>query len=174
MDDRYAKSQIIFHWLTLVMVILTYTAMLLKDSVPDEYVALVKQLHFNFGISVFVLMFIRLGLRHVHKAPPITPPLEPLQALGAAVFHWALYLLFLVLPLLGMLSVVYGGKDLILLGWQVPQLVSPNPQTGHFLKEIHELLANTGYFIIGIHALAALYHHYFRGDNTLRRMMPGK
>ena len=51
MGNRYAKSQIVLHWLTLLMVILTYAAMLLKDSVPDDLASLVKNLHFNFGFD---------------------------------------------------------------------------------------------------------------------------
>ncbi|MFZ1874774.1 MAG: cytochrome b [Chania sp.] len=174
MGARFAKSQIILHWLTLLMVILTYSAMLLKDSVPDDYIDLVKNLHFNFGLSVFVLMFFRLCLRQRHATPPITPALEVWQAFGSKVFHWLLYLLFLSLPILGMLTLAYGGKEWMLLGWQVPQWITPDPGMRSLVKDIHETLANTGYFIIGAHALAALYHHYLRGDDTLRRMMPGK
>jgi cytochrome b561 len=174
MGARFAKSQIILHWLTLVMVILTYSAMLLKDSVSDDQVALVKDLHFNFGISVFVLMLIRLGLRQRHAVPPITPVLEELQALGAKLFHGVLYLLFLSLPVLGFLTLAYGGKQWLLLGWQVPQWVATDPVMRSLVKRAHETLANTGYFIIAIHTLAALYHHYLRRDDTLRRMMLGK
>ncbi|MBL4819442.1 MAG: cytochrome B, partial [Gammaproteobacteria bacterium] len=37
----------------------------------------------------------------------------------------------------------------------------------------HEILGLSGYLFIPGHALAALYHHYFVKDNTLRRMLPG-
>ncbi|WP_337262817.1 MULTISPECIES: cytochrome b [unclassified Serratia (in: enterobacteria)] len=171
---RFAKSQIILHWLTLLMVILTYSAMLLKDSVSEDNIDLVKNLHFNFGLSVFVLMFLRLCLRQRNAVPPITPALEVWQAFGSKVFHWLLYLLFLSLPILGVLTLAYGGKEWVLLGWQVPQWVTPDPGMRSLLKDIHEVLANTGYFIIGAHTSAAIYHHYLRGDDTLRRMMPGK
>ncbi|AHG18866.1 cytochrome B [Chania multitudinisentens RB-25] len=174
MSVRFAKSQIILHWLTLLMVILTYSAMLLSDWVPDDYFSLVKELHFHFGLSVFVLMLFRLYLRQRHAVPPITPALAPWQALGSTMFHWLLYLLFLSLPILGVLTLAYGGKQWMLLGWQVPQWVTPDSGMRNLVRSIHETLANSGYFIIGVHALAALYHHYLRGDDTLRRMMPGK
>lgn len=174
MGNRYARSQIILHWLTLLMVILTYAAMLLKDSVPEDMAPLVKSLHFNFGLAVFLLMFIRLGLRHRYATPATTPPLEEWQEWGAKIFHVLLYVLFLALPVLGVLTLAYGGKEWVLLGWQVPQFVTPDPALRRIIKSTHETLANTGYFIIGGHALAALYHHYLRKDDTLRRMMPGK
>ena len=100
MSNRYARSQIVLHWLTLLMVILTYAAMLLKDSVPEAWAPMVKNLHFNFGVSVFALMLIRLAVRSFHAAPPTTPPLEEWQEVGAKIFHWLLYVVFLMLPLL--------------------------------------------------------------------------
>lgn len=111
MGNRYARSQIILHWLTLLMVILTYAAMLLKDSVPDDMASLVKSLHFNFGLAVFLLMFIRLGLRHRYATPATTPPLEEWQEWGAKMFHVLLYVLFLALPVLGVLTLAYGERS---------------------------------------------------------------
>ncbi|EKN3612083.1 cytochrome b [Yersinia enterocolitica] len=174
MRNRYSLPQITLHWLTLLMVILTYAAMLLSDTVPDEDRTLVKNLHFNFGISVWLLMLVRLWLRHKNTIPPITPKLPDWQLLGAHILHWCLYLMFLSLPILGVLAQAYGGKTWFLLDWQVPQWVTPNDEARAYLKQIHELIANLGYFVIGAHALAALYHHYIRRDDTLRRMMPGK
>ena len=40
------------------------------------------------------------------------------------------------------------------------------------IKEIHETIGTTGYYLEGAHALAALYHHYVKRDNTLIRMLP--
>jgi cytochrome b561 len=174
MSNRYARSQIALHWLTLLMVILTYAAMLLKDSVPDSLAPMVKNLHFNFGVSVFALMFVRLILRYFMMTPAITPLLEEWQDIGAKIFHWLLYVVFLALPVLGVLALAYGGKHWVLLGWQVPQWVTPDPVMRRLIRTTHETLANVGYFIISAHALAALYHHYVRKDDTLRRMMPGK
>ena len=119
-------------------------------------------------------MLIRLAVRSFHAAPPTTPPLEEWQEVGAKIFHWLLYVVFLMLPLLGMLTLAYGGKSWPLLGWPMPQWVTPDPVMRKLVKTVHETLANIGYFIIGAHALAALYHHYLRKDDTLRRMMPGK
>ncbi len=38
------------------------------------------------------------------------------------------------------------------------------------LEEAHELLGNAFYAVIGLHAVAALWHHFARRDDTLRRM----
>ena len=39
-------------------------------------------------------------------------------------------------------------------------------------KELHEIGGTIGYVLIALHAAAALFHHYFVRDNTLRRILP--
>lgn len=174
MKNRYHISQITLHWVTLLMIILTYSAMLLKDSVPDEQYDNIRLLHFNFGIIVWLLMFSRLALRHIFATPPITPALSHWQELASKLLHWVLYLLFLALPILGVFMMAYGGRSWEFLGMQIPQFVTPNLELRSSLRNIHETLATSGYFLIGFHAVAALFHHYIRRDDTVVRMMPGK
>ena len=35
---------------------------------------------------------------------------------------------------------------------------------------LHELIGSAFYWVVGLHVLAALYHHFVRRDDTLRRM----
>lgn len=174
MKNHYSAPQILLHWLTLLMVILTYSAMLLKDTVPDEYYAQIKELHFNFGSIVWLLMLGRLSLYFFYPAPPIAPPLPVWQQRAAQAMHGLLYLMFLSLPVLGFLTLAYEGKSWQWLGWSVPASVTPDTNIASWLKAVHETIANLGYFMIGLHALAALYHHYLRLDNTLQRMLPSR
>ena len=172
MKTRYSLSQISLHWATLLMIILTYAAMLTRDYFPEDNQPLVKLLHFNFGICVWLLMFARIFLRTRHATPPVTPSLPRWQNAASHAVHGILYLLFLSLPVLGVLTLEFGGREWFLLGWQVPQFVTPDPDTRSAVKATHEFLANCGYYLIGLHALAAIYHHYVRKDDTLLRMTP--
>lgn len=53
-------------------------------------------------------------------------------------------------------------------------LIGENKGLAKQIKEVHELVGTTGYFLIGLHAVAALYHHYVKHDNTLTRMLPDR
>jgi cytochrome b561 len=53
-------------------------------------------------------------------------------------------------------------------------LIGENRTLAKSLKDVHEILARFGYFVIGLHAAAALYHHYVKRDDTLRRMFYGR
>ena len=82
-----------------------------------------------------------------------------------------LYALMIALPLLGWIMLSAEGKAIPFFGLQLPALVGTNDALAERIKEVHETLATVGYFVIGLHAIAALFHHYVRRDNTLRRMM---
>ena len=76
----------------------------------------------------------------------------------------------LLMPLLGWAALSAFGKPIPFFGLELPALLAPNEELGRTIMDVHELGGNVAYFLIGGHALAALYHHYFMQDNTLRRM----
>jgi cytochrome b561 len=92
----------------------------------------------------------------------------------AKLMHLALYVLMICMPLLGWLLLSASGKSIPFFGLELPALVGKNKALAELIKEIHETGGLVGYYLIGLHASAALFHHYFVRDNTLRRMLPGQ
>ncbi len=88
--------------------------------------------------------------------------------------HGFIYLMFLALPVLGVLGMYYRGADWSVFGIAMPFAAESDEDIKQTLFNIHELIANAGYFLVGLHAVAALYHHYVVRDDTLLRMMPDK
>jgi cytochrome b561 len=73
---------------------------------------------------------------------------------------------------LGILTINTGGQPVTLPGLDLQiVLVGPDPLARKLIKDAHELIGNVFYWVIGIHALAAIAHHVFFRDNTLRRML---
>lgn len=173
--QRFTRSQIYLHWLTLLLVAITYASIELRDMFSEDgpFYDFSKTLHFNTGILVWLLMVVRLWLKHRHADPAIIPPSPRWQVALAKLMHLALYATFIALPVLGVLMQVYGGKHWVFLGAEIGGLTPPDRGLARTLKGVHETWANVGYFLIAGHAGAALWHHYWRGDNTVRRMMPG-
>ncbi|WP_423782047.1 cytochrome b [Cupriavidus pauculus] len=52
----------------------------------------------------------------------------------------------------------------------MPATVAADVQLKGIAKDLHESIGTAFYTVIGLHAMAALFHHYMLGDNTLRRM----
>lgn len=171
---RYGSLSIALHWLMLLLIVVVYALMELRDIFPrgSDGREMVKTWHFMLGLSVLGLVALRLIVNLASTAPDIKPEPPQWQKLTARLTHVALYALMLGLPLAGWLILSASGKPIPFFGLQLPALIAENKDTAHLIKEIHETGATIGYFLIGLHAAAALYHHYLVRDNTLQRMLP--
>lgn len=142
-----------------------------KGSDPREAM---KALHFMLGLSVLLLLTVRIYARVASPAPVITPALSTTQNLAAKLGHLALYIFMIVMPVLGWALLSAAGKPIPFFGLELPALIAENKELAKSLKEIHETVGELGYYLIAIHVLAALYHHHIRKDDTLTRMLPIK
>ncbi len=163
---------IALHWLMLLLIVAVYVFMEFrgifpKGSEPREFM---KALHFMLGMSVFFLVLLRLVVRFSTKVPNIIPEPKPIEKLLAKIMHIALYVFMIGMPLLGWLILSANGKTVPFFGVQLPALIAENKDLGKVLHEVHEIGGSLGYFLLGGHALAALFHHYVKKDNTLLRM----
>jgi cytochrome b561 len=172
--ERYGALSIGLHWFMLLLLIAVYACMELKGFFPKGSATreAMKTWHFMLGLSVFVLVWLRVVAHVSGPVPEIEPDPPKWQTLLAKLMHVALYALMLGMPLAGWLLLSAEAKPIPFFGFQLPALVGESKSLADFVKEIHETGGTVGYFIIGFHALAALFHHYFVGDNTLRRMLP--
>lgn len=172
--SRYPAISILMHWAMVLLIAAVYLCIELTDQYPrgSPEREFLKHWHFTLGLTVFALVWLRLALRLIGPVPAITPAPPVWQArLGAAV-HLLLYLLMIAMPLGGWLILSGAGKPVPFYGFELPHLIGPNKQLAEEIGDIHETFGNIGYFLIGLHAAAGLYHHYLKGDNTLRRMLP--
>ncbi|ELD3473123.1 cytochrome b/b6 domain-containing protein [Enterobacter hormaechei] len=173
---KYSGVQITLHWLILLLIITACATMEFRDIFPHDSAGRYWMgiTHYSCGLTVMILMLVRIAVRMFILPPPVCPPLPRWQARTAAAVHGCLYALFIVLPAMGLLSLYSGQKEWAFFFINMPVSAVKDMQWQHNFKEIHELLASAGYFIVGLHAAAALLHHYLWHDNTLQRMMPGK
>ena len=171
---HYHPLQIGVHWLTLRLRIAVDALIELRDIYPKGSAAhdLMKTWHFMLGLTVFALVLIRLPLRWVLHAPPITPAPPAWQNRLAHAMHWTLYGFLIVMPLLGWLTLSAKGQSIPFFGLGLPALIGPDKATAKSLENLHELIGNVGYALIGLHAAAALWHHHVMRDDTLERMLP--
>ncbi|HAT2329408.1 MULTISPECIES: cytochrome b561 [Citrobacter] len=174
MGNKYSGLQIGIHWLVFLLVIVAYSAMEFRGFFPRSYRPLFNMVHVSCGITILTLMVARLLVRLKYPAPPIVPKPKPMMTGMAHLGHLVIYLLFIVLPIIGLVMIYNRGNPWIAFGIVMPHAAEANFDLVDMLKSWHVRLANLGYFVIALHAAAALMHHYFWKDNTLLRMMPRK
>ncbi|MBJ9977717.1 cytochrome b [Pseudomonas sp. S75] len=174
LSARYARLSIALHWLMLVLLAAVYACIELRGQFPRDSAErdLMKNLHFMLGLSVFALVWLRLAVRVVRATPPILPRPPAWQTGLAHLMHLMLYLLMIGMPLAGWLILSAAGKPIPFYGLELPALIGKDPDLAKFIKGWHERVGTWGYWLIGLHALAGLYHHAIRRDNTLQRMLP--
>ncbi|MDH0649621.1 cytochrome b [Pseudomonas sp. GD03858] len=173
---HYARWSIALHWLMLVLLAAVYACIELRGLFPKGSAErdLMKDLHFMLGLTVFALVWLRLAMRLSRPTPPIVPKPPAWQTGLAHLVHLLLYLMMIGLPLAGWTILSAADKPIPFYGLELPAIVAPDPDLAKFIKGWHERIGSWGYWLIGLHALAGLYHHYVRRDNTLLRMLPYK
>lgn len=173
-QKRYSPGQRRLHWLVFLLVAAAYAAIEFRGEFERGSLArtLMVQSHFWMGLTVLVLLAPRLWLRLTRGAPPVTPALPAWQAWPSRLVHLSLYAFLLVQPVLGLLTAWADGKQILLpfTSIALPALLGANASLAHQFEDLHETIGSAFYWIIGLHIAAALFHHFVRRDDTLKRM----
>lgn len=172
---KYALSRRWLHWSIVVLMVAAYLLIEFRvvfDRGTAPRAAMVQG-YFWVGIAILALMLPRLLLAIRKPAPPVSPPLPRWQAVPAKAAHVLLYAMLIVQPLLGIATAWADGKPILVpfTSIALPALLATDKELADQLEDIHKLVANGFYFVVGLHVLAALYHHFGRRDDTLRRMI---
>lgn len=172
--ETYPPTLIAIHWLTFLLIAAVFAAIELREYFPkgSETRDQLKALHFMLGLTVWLLVFVRLVLRSRERAPRIVPSPSTWQIAASHAMHALLYAVMIAMPVLGWLVLSGEGKPIPFFGLTLPALISENKDLAHRIEDVHVFIGNAFYFLIGFHALAALAHHYVSKDNTLVRMLP--
>ncbi|KAF1032188.1 MAG: Cytochrome b561 [Pseudomonas sp.] len=175
-DTRYSTMSIALYWAMVVLLAVVYACIELRGLFPKGSGGrtLIVEMHYMFGLTVFVLVWLRLFARSLGVAPRIVPTPPAWQSALATLMHLALYALMIGMPIAGWLIVSAEGHSVMFYGMELPPLIGENRALAKEIEHWHVLFGKVFYWLIGLHALAALVHHYVLRDNTAMRMMPGK
>ncbi len=174
---RYPASMRFIHWLTVLGVLaaygLTYAeALFARGSLGRQWI---WWLHISIGLLVLALVCARVVVRQVAAMPAPSTDLTPLTRLAARLAHIALYALLFAVPLVGIWLAFLRGNEVNFFGLLViPSPVAVDRVASPQVQDIHEWLANGLIIVASVHAAAALWHHFVRRDDVLRRMLPGR
>jgi cytochrome b561 len=166
-----------FHWLTagFVFILIPVGLYMTSRGEATNFDALTNTLYSSHKLGGFILLWIvvaRLAYRFMNGAPADEPTLEPWQKTIAHLTHWGMYGLLLAVPLLGWLAVSLYPALGVPFGMSLPALTSPDQKMSETVFMFHKLGAIALGLAVLSHIGAALFHHFIRKDNVLRRMLP--
>jgi len=174
-DDRFDRTSIILHWLTVLLIVTQFSSVWVREAVDhhSNLASVLLSLHWSSGVLTWIVVIARLfWRRYFAHLPPFPPSMPKFQQVIAKANEYGLYLLLLVMPITGLARVILRGQSFDLFLWQVPALMEPDPAMRGLFAEAHEIGAMTLMVLIGLHAGAALFHRLVLRDGVLQRMLP--
>jgi cytochrome b561 len=184
-NRRYGAVSIVLHWTIALLILIQiglgwYMNEVLPDHSPAQ--AGVETLHISVGLTILLLVLVRIGVRLTHPAPPLPTGMALWERVLSRASHILFYLLMLVLPLTGWALVSLGAHPIQFWGLPWPHL----PGVGAVLgspapRPVREQLAHIHVYILiwivlvnlALHVAGAMKHQ-FDGHPVLWRMTPLK
>jgi cytochrome b561 len=172
--ESYGSLAKLLHWSIVILIIAQYFLAESAHDLPDgvEKLSIISN-HKSLGMLVLILAVVRIGWRVVNGRNPAPVPMPGWQTKVAAAGHGLLYLLLLAQPISGWMMSSAANYPVTLFGlFQFPAIVGPDHEAHETLEDVHEFIFELLLVVAVLHALAALYHHFFLKDDSLRRMLP--
>ncbi|WP_045859409.1 cytochrome b [Teredinibacter purpureus] len=173
-SQRYGLVSIILHWLGAIGVFVLFFLGLwmMELDYYDAWYKSAPALHKSIGFVVVLLFVVRFLWRSYSKPPTALKSHKYWEVLVAKVIHTAFYCVVVSMLISGYLITTSKGQPLEVLGFiALPATVTGIENLEHYASEVHEFMA---FLIVGVatlHGLAALKHHFFDKDTTLKRML---
>jgi len=190
---RYHPVHVTLHWLIALGVFFNLYLGIFVFSQRGRGSFQFQPIHMIVGITLLVLILVRLALRYTVKRPADATAGHKLLDIIAKIVHYGLYLSVLTVTVLGVVFTVQNGELQSLFTGSRPEFNGPPPgfsppAPGEFqgrpgggppggfrspLRIFHRMTAYLLALLLGIHILAAIYHQFIRKDHLFARMWYG-
>lgn len=170
----YGSVALALHWIVAAALVVQVALGWWMVALPKEPPGLRAgwfNAHKSIGITVALLVLLRLAWRWRHAPPPLPRAMPRWQREGARATHWALYACMLALPAAGFAGSLFSGHPIRFFGWPLPLAVGEWSAGKQAMSAVHYAVAVTLMALAGVHVAAALLH-VSRRDGIFRRMWP--
>jgi cytochrome b561 len=169
----YGTTAKTFHWLIVALLLIQFP---IGWFMPDIHGGMkpgnAMILHVSFGITILVLIVLRLIWRITHPVAPESS-LPPWQRLTSEGVHWLLYALVLATTLTGWLFTSFRGWTMsYFYAIPLPMLAPASPAGVHAIDGLHQIAEWALLIVIGVHVASAMAHIFFYRDRIMQRMLP--
>lgn len=173
--QRYNGLAMLLHWLIALLIFGLFPLGLYMHDLPLSVLKIeLYAWHKWFGITVLLLVLLRIVWRGTHR-PPALPASIPRWQQGVAEWmHGLLYGLIFFIPLSGWMLSSAAGVQMVWWGvLPLPMLLPASKSLAHALVLVHATLNYTLAALVVVHVAAAIKHQFIDRDGVLSRMLPG-
>ena len=172
---HYSAPAMALHWLIAIGIIGGFALGLVMTGIPGFTIAKLKYFSWHkwIGVTVLLLVMLRVVWRATHTPPPLPPGTGRLSTIVAKATHFLLYVLMVAVPVSGYLYSSIAGIQVVYLGLlPLPTLVGRHPEWRETARNVHVYLDWTLAGFVVLHLLAVIKHQVLDRDKLLSRMLP--
>ncbi len=168
--SSYGAVSKFLHWLIAILIICMLVFGYFLGDVPKSYQGLAYDTHKLIGLTILSLMLLRL-LWALTNTKPTVPGARAWERFSERGVHFLLYLTIICMPIAGWIGSVAAGypPHAGSVNFNLP--IEKSKPLSDAAFDMHGTLALIIIGLLSIHVLAALYHHFVKKDNVLRRMV---
>lgn len=162
------------HWLSALTVFVLFGLgfWMVDLDYYSEWYQRAPHWHESIGLLLLIVTSIRLFWRSIDRTPDAIIEHSILEKKLSTIMVYSLYAILFAVLISGYLITSADGKTIEVFAWfTVPAFVLITDNQEDLAGAIHYYIAYILIFMAIVHALAALKHHFFDKDNTLKRMI---
>lgn len=188
-ENEFGAVSKSLHWIVAFGVLVSYGTIYAAKFIfegskasPSLEQRQLLMIHVVFGVAIGLIVVARLAWRQWGGAPAAEG--SRLTRMAARSMHWLLYAAILAMPISGYFGfgamtyklgplMIPGFKSTGLWTWMSASLGVSWTDFERPFDLVHRIVGSWLLWpLIGLHIAAALYHHFYLRDGTLRRMLP--
>ena len=171
-ENSYGIISKLLHWtMSIVIITLICVGYYMSDlpASPEKFE--IYGMHKATGVIILSLALIRIFWKYRNITPSLPENLPHWQAAASKINTGLLYFLMFLMPLSGLFMSLYSGYAVNVFGLFTIPAFERKERLATLAKEFHEAFAVILIVSISLHVAAALYHHFIRKDELLKRMI---
>ena len=171
--QAYGLASQLLHWLMVPLVWALFGLGLYMTSLDyyHPWYHAAPWWHKSFGLLTLMLLCIRFSWMLIQRKPLPLANHAPWEILAARITHALLYQLLLLVCISGYFIATLKGQGTAFFGWlEIPAVTESLEDPQDLTGRIHLWSAVTLIILSLLHALAAIKHHFWDQDSTLKRM----
>ena len=172
---KYTVTAIALHWAIAGLIVWGFAMGWVMTDIPGFSPTKLRYYSWHkwIGVTVLMLVVVRLLWRATHKPPPLPVGTKRLMATAAHGAHSLLYVLMVAVPVSGYIYTAVVGIQVVYLGViPLPTMLSPHPEWRALARNVHVWLDWTLAGVVVLHLLAVVKHTVIDRDGLLSRMLP--
>ena len=177
MQAAYTRTAIILHWLIGICVLAQITLGLWMITIPKSPPGVRAwwfNMHKSIGITLAVLIIVRLLWRFAHRAPPLPSTMPNWERIAAKANHALLYVCMIVMPVSGYLGSSFTKYPILYWGIKLPQWGWDSPELKDLCSQVHFVTVCIFIALIALHIAATIKHWLVDRDGVAQRMWFGE